>query len=325
MKTDRRSFESRRIGRRARRLSALLWGIGLGTFSTYFGDRRLGRQRRALAGDKLTHVARRGNRELRKAEQNLLNRGHGFWARLRASLRAEQVDDDILVERVRSALGRACSHASAIAVHASQGNVVLEGVVLAREHLPVLRAAGLTRGVRAVEDRLQPQQQPGSIPALQDGRRRDGTSGVTARRCGAIMKTNIRTASPDETLRQAAEKMALANVGFLPVRDATGRVIGTITDRDIVVRGVAAGSPSELGRVGDVMSRQVLACRADDPPTVAEDLMAQNQVSRLVVLDDEGRLAGVISLSDLVEHEPARRVARTLRALAAREAARLPA
>ena len=99
---------------------------------------------------------------------------------------------------------------------------------------------------------------------------------------------------------------------------------GTIADRDIVVRGVAAGSPNELGRVGDVMSRQVLACRPDNPPTVAEDLMAQNQVSRLVVLDDEGRLAGVISLSDLVEYEPARRVARTLRALSAREAARLP-
>jgi len=324
MKADRRSFEPQRTFRRARRLSAFVWGIGLGTLSTYFGDRRLGRQRRALAGDKLTHVARLGNRELRKTERDLINRGHGFWARLRASLHPEQVDDDILVERVRAALGRTCSHPSAISVHASQGKVVLEGMVLEREHLPVLRSATRTRGVREVEDRLQRHLHPGSVPGLQDGQRREQTSAATGRRCGAIMKTNVRTASPDDTLRQAAEKMALANVGFLPVRDATGRVVGTITDRDIVVRGVAAGSPNELGRVGDVMSRQVLACRPDDPPTVAEDLMAQNQVARLVVLDDEGRLAGVISLSDLVAYEPARRVARTLRALSAREAARLP-
>ena len=107
------------------------------------------------------------------------------------------------------------------------------------------------------------------------------------------MKTNVRTASPDDTiLRQAAEKMALANVGFFCRPRCDGA--GDRDDHGPRHRGARCGglAPRRSRRAGDVISRQVLACRPDDPPTVAEDLMAQNQVSRPVVLDDEDRLAG---------------------------------
>ena len=116
--------------------------------------------------------------------------------------------------------------------------------------------------------------------------------------------------------------MSAANIGFLPVCDDGGKVVGTVTDRDIVVRAIARGLDPALARVTEVMSRDVVACRSDDELTLAEQFMANYQVSRLVITDDDGTLEGVISLSDIAEHEPARRAARTLRAVAAREAPR---
>ena len=322
MASDRRSLDLARGMGGARRLSAFLCGIGLGTLGAYFADPRLGRQRRARAGDKLTHATRIGNRELRKAERDVLNRGHGLLARLRAVFRVEEVADEVLVERVRAALGRACTHPSAVEVRVSNGLVTLEGPVLERDHRRIQRAVRLTRGVRGVESRLQRHLHPDSVPGLHDGQGRRPSTGP---RCAAIMKSNVQSVRPEDSLRQAAEKMALANVGFLPVRDQQGRVVGTITDRDIVVRGVASGAPAELGHVGDVMTRQVIACRPDEPLSVAEDLMAQNQISRLVVTDSEGTLKGVLSLSDLIEHDSGGRAVKMLRAVAAREAPRFPA
>jgi CBS domain-containing protein len=250
-----------------------------------------------------------------------VNRGHGLLARLRSAFQPDVVGDEVLVERVRAALGRVCSHPSAVDVRVSSGQVVLEGPVLERDHRRILRSIRLTRGVRGIEDRLDRHLHPDSVPGLHQARARAAAAGPL---CASLMKTNVQTVRPEDSLRQAAEKMALANVGFLPVRDQLGRVVGTITDRDIVVRGVAAGAPAELGRIGDVMTRQVVACRPDDPLSVADDLMAQNQVSRLIVTDSEGVLKGVISLSDLIEHEAGGRAARTLRAVAAREAPRYP-
>ena len=201
MKTDRRSFEPQRTFRRARRLSAFVWGIGLGTSSTYFGDRRLGRQRRALAGDKLTHVARLGNRELRKTERDLhQSRSRVSGPGCGPSLHPEQVDDDILVERVRAALGRTCSHPSAISRACVAGKGLLEGMVLEREHLPVVRSAARTRGVREVEDRLQRHLHPGSVPGLQDGQRRERNVG----RHGAPLWRHHENQRPDGQSRRHA-------------------------------------------------------------------------------------------------------------------------
>ena len=68
------------------------------------------------------------------------------------------------------------------------------------------------------------------------------------------------------------------------------------------------------------MSRNVVACRPDDELSVVEQFMAYYQVSRLVISDERDVLVGVISLSDIAEREPAKRAARTMRAVAAREA-----
>jgi CBS domain-containing protein len=141
-------------------------------------------------------------------------------------------------------------------------------------------------------------------------------------RCIDIMKTHVQSVAMDDTIQAAAEKMALANVGFLPVSDDAGRLVGTITDRDITIRAVAKGRiPAECA-VQEVMTRDLVACRPDDDLATVEQLMGQTQKSRLLVTDEGGRLVGVLSLSDIAENEPGRRVAKTLREVAAREAPR---
>jgi CBS domain-containing protein len=140
-------------------------------------------------------------------------------------------------------------------------------------------------------------------------------------RCEEIMKRQVLKSSEDESLQRAAEKMATANIGFLPVCDDSGRVLGIITDRDITVRAVAKSRP-EGTPVGEVMTRAVVACKADDDLAVAEQRMIQHRVSRIVVQDEAGILCGIISLSDIAEREPGRRAAIVLREVAAREAPR---
>ena len=141
-------------------------------------------------------------------------------------------------------------------------------------------------------------------------------------RCADLMKTEVQTVGPNDTAQWASEKMTWADVGFLPVCDADRRVVGVITDRDIVVRVVAKGISPENARVGDCMTAEAVMCAPTDDLATAEQLMAQYQISRIVIADEHGTLMGVISLSDLAERGSVRRAARTLRAVAAREAPR---
>ena len=123
-------------------------------------------------------------------------------------------------------------------------------------------------------------------------------------RIGDLMKRRPQYVVVHDTCRMAARRMRDENIGFLPVCDRDGRVIGTLTDRDLAVRLVAEGMQFDLP-VSDVMSREVVACYPDDDLERAEQVMAAAQKSRLVVLDGDGRLAGVVSLSDIAEHDVA--------------------
>jgi CBS domain-containing protein len=116
-------------------------------------------------------------------------------------------------------------------------------------------------------------------------------------KCQEIMNAKVERIRSDESLRSAAERMRDHDIGFLPVCDEKGLVVGTITDRDIVVRGLADGKSE--GKAADCMTREVVSCFATDDVDRAEELMALYQKSRIVILDDQGMLAGVISLADL--------------------------
>lgn len=109
------------------------------------------------------------------------------------------------------------------------------------------------------------------------------------------------------------------NIGFLPVMDSDDAVIGVITDRDIVVRAnVGAVDPRRV-LAGEVMSRDVIACRPTDAIEVAERKMRDRRVSRILVLDGDETVVGVISLSDIAQYDSPGRVGRTLQAIAERK------
>ncbi|MBI2393197.1 MAG: CBS domain-containing protein [Deltaproteobacteria bacterium] len=137
-------------------------------------------------------------------------------------------------------------------------------------------------------------------------------------RCRELMKTDVKFLWASTTISEAACLMRDSSVGFLPVCDSGKHVIGTLTDRDMVVRGIAAGV-GPYSPVSAIMTNdELVACKPDDDVRVAEDHMARAKVSRILVVDEDFRLQGVISLSDVVRRDRARAGA-TLEAVASRE------
>ena len=112
-----------------------------------------------------------------------------------------------------------------------------------------------------------------------------------------VMSKNVQVARPEDTLQNVAGRMAAGDFGFIPVADGD-RLIGALTDRDIVVRGVASGAGPEA-RVLDVLSRDALVVRADDDLKVALDLRSSRQIRRLPVVDKDVRLVVAVSLGDV--------------------------
>ena len=137
-------------------------------------------------------------------------------------------------------------------------------------------------------------------------------------KCKDIMKTDIECVSPSSTIQKAAQLMREKNLGFLPVCDKGMHCIGTITDRDIAIRAVAEGLPSNTV-VDTLMTAEVVSCSPDDDLAVARVLMAQNHKSRIVCVNDNGRIEGVISLSDIAQLDEIS-AGDTLRQVSSREA-----
>jgi CBS domain-containing protein len=138
-------------------------------------------------------------------------------------------------------------------------------------------------------------------------------------RCQDIMKRDVECVSDRDSIQRAAQKMRDEGVGFLPVCMQDKRVLGTITDRDIAIR-VCSDDRSAAGtKVGDVMTREAVSCRADEDIDRARALMAEHHKSRILCVEDKGVLVGVISLSDIAQHEDDAAGA-TLREISSREA-----
>jgi CBS domain-containing protein len=112
-----------------------------------------------------------------------------------------------------------------------------------------------------------------------------------------IMTRDVRLASPSDKLRDAAELMRDIDAGMLPVGE-NDRLVGMVSDRDLVVRGLAEGKGPE-NTVRDVMSRDVKYVYEDETVEDVERNMSGLQVKRLPVLSRDKRLVGIVSLGDL--------------------------
>src|SRR5918996_2240072 len=114
-----------------------------------------------------------------------------------------------------------------------------------------------------------------------------------------VMTKGAECTRPDATLQEAAGRMKSLNVGVLPVCGDNDRLVGMLTDRDVTVRSTAAGADPEAARVRDVMTPDVIYCFDDQDVAEAARLMKESQIRRLVVLDRDKRLVGIVSLGDL--------------------------
>jgi CBS domain-containing protein len=113
-----------------------------------------------------------------------------------------------------------------------------------------------------------------------------------------IMSRSVEAVRPEATLQEAATKMKSHDVGMLPVDDGT-KVVGVITDRDIVLRGVAKGSDPKSTAVRDAMTEDVVSCRETDSVKDVARTMKDRQIRRVVVIDANKRMAGIVSLGDV--------------------------
>lgn len=118
--------------------------------------------------------------------------------------------------------------------------------------------------------------------------------------CRDVMTRQPACCQPTDSLVSVAELMKAADVGAVPVVDGGSRkLVGMITDRDIVVKGLAGGRSANQATVRDVMSTDVVTCREDDDVEAAVSRMSSRKIRRIPIVDANGTLQGIIAQADI--------------------------
>jgi hypothetical protein len=155
------------------RLCNLLTAASIGAGLSYFFDPVVGNRRRALARDQINHFCNKTGNAADATWRDLQDRAYGLFAELTGAFRTDMAGDDVLVQRVRSKMGRYISHPAAIDVSAQGGTICLSGPILADEVDDLFCAVRSVRGVRDIEDHLDVHASA-DISALQGGVPRTG-------------------------------------------------------------------------------------------------------------------------------------------------------
>lgn len=112
-----------------------------------------------------------------------------------------------------------------------------------------------------------------------------------------VMTKHMDYLSPEATLQEASQKMLDHDFGFLPI-EKNGNLVGVVTDRDIAIRAVAKGLDHQAS-LNQVMTKNVVTAHENDDVTTAAKKMEEKQIRRLVVLNQNGSITGVVSLGDI--------------------------
>ena len=120
-------------------------------------------------------------------------------------------------------------------------------------------------------------------------------------KCSEVMTPDPVSCSPEDSVQKVAGVMKQQDVGAVPVIESASsrRLVGIVTDRDIVVKLVAEGRALDRSTVADAMTANPAACRAEDDVERALALMAERKVRRMPVVDESGRLRGIIAQADV--------------------------
>jgi CBS domain-containing protein len=114
-----------------------------------------------------------------------------------------------------------------------------------------------------------------------------------------IMTLDVECVLAETSIREAAAMMKALDVGSIPVCGAKGKIVGVLTDRDLTIRATAEGRDPDTTKVRDVMTKDVVYCYEDQDVEDAVHLMEGLQIRRLIVLNRQNHLAGIVSLGDL--------------------------
>ncbi|HEY2748852.1 MAG TPA: DUF1360 domain-containing protein [Polyangia bacterium] len=118
-----------------------------------------------------------------------------------------------------------------------------------------------------------------------------------------VMTRDVKVVRPDDSIQVAAQRMAEEDVGFIPVCDGE-RLVGVITDRDLAVRAVAQAVDAANTAVRDLMTEEVTWCFDDEDVSHTAELMKRHDIRRVIVVDRNKRLVGVVALGDLARGQP---------------------
>lgn len=114
-----------------------------------------------------------------------------------------------------------------------------------------------------------------------------------------VMTREVQTCQTNDPVEKAAIIMERSDVGSVPVVDQDGRLTGIMTDRDIVLRGVAKNKDLRMTTCGELMTGEVKCCEPHTEIHEAANMLAQHQIRRLPVVDNQGRLVGICAIGDL--------------------------
>lgn len=376
---------------------AMCRGAALGAGLMYFFDPRQGARRRALLRDSFVRLSNETCRAADVTYRDLSNRIQGLQAEASSLFggSGEPQTDEQLVARIRSQLGRVCSHPRALQVESHDGRVTLRGPVLAAEAQRVFDCVRGVRGVSSVDNQMEQHQEAGNISALQGGtprpgaqwdlfqeswspatrllvgagaaslfsmgltrtvicgtlgavalgmatsressgspRRRQrnfsgGQSGRSAQRFGSMASgglsdrggynfgedrdlrvASLMTPSPmtckrSNTLQEAARMMLECDCGAIPVvDDGAKEPLGIITDRDITIRAVAEGRNPREAKVSECMTSPVETISSEASLDECLDKMESAQLRRMIVVDEDNRVVGIIAQADIAMYAP---------------------
>lgn len=129
-----------------------------------------------------------------------------------------------------------------------------------------------------------------------------------------VMSPDVETARPNQSVKEIAERMQKQGIGYVPICDR-GRLVGIITDRDIVCRIVAEGRDAAATTLREIMTKGVAYCFDDDDLMIGIQLMEQNRIRRIPVVDRRAHLVGILSLTDIARQAPHRLTAEALEAI----------
>jgi uncharacterized membrane protein len=213
-------------------------GIGLGAALMYMLDPDRGSRRRVLVRDKLASAANAMPKAIGVTARDLSNRAEGLASQVTSLFSSKEVPDEVLVERVRSKMGRVVSHPHAIQVKADHGRVTLSGPILAREVDDLLATVSLVTSVTDVDNQLEAHEQADNLPSLQGEGRRPGYR-------FELMQENW---SPTARVLAGVAGGALAAYG-LSRRDAVSLALGAV-GIGLLTRGVTNMEMKRLVGVG---------------------------------------------------------------------------